>query len=259
MISYGTKEIDVEGELHWAYWLATLERFRPYHLEFCGGEPTCYDGFVHITQHLAYDCSYAVTSNTLKTDVIKYMQPRNSLCWTASYHYKMFDSFRLNVDLLKRKGFKVNVTMTITPDNWKEADEMLASIASYGVGMTVQPAITEDFSWDDHKDILDQFRKRQSEIPFSVNPIDRPLDKRLEPQSACSAGTNYFILFPDGKVYRCLGGVAYRQQKPMGHILDFQPNAFEHPCDFGCVYSCDLDALRGKWDDAETHLRTAAR
>lgn len=259
MISYGKHEFEIDGELHWALWLAFLERFRPYHLEFCGGEPTMWDGFLHMTQHLSFDCSYAVTSNTLRTEVIQLLQPRNSLCWTASYHYKRFDDFRHNVDLLQRKGFRTNVTMTITPDNYKEADEMLEAVSGLGVGMTVQPAICEDFSWDDHRDILDHFKSRQGSIPFFINPIDRPLDKRLEPQSACCAGTNYFILFPDGKVYRCLGGAAYRKQEPMGHIRDFTPNAFEHPCEYGCVYSCDLDALNGKWDDADTHLRTAVR
>lgn len=257
LIAYGDKEFDIEGELHWAFWLACLERFRPYHLEFCGGEPTMWGGFVHMTQHLASDCSYAVTSNTLLTEIIKYLQPRNSLCWTASYHYKQFDTFRNNIELLKRIGYKVNVTMTITPDNWKEADELITSIKSLNVGMTIQPAIMEEYSWHDHNDVLEHFRKRQSnDNCFFINPVERPLDRELEPQAACSAGTNYFALFPDGKVYRCLGNVAYRKKGFMGNILDFQPNSFEHPCETGCIYSCDLDALKGKWDNAEVHQKT---
>lgn len=247
----------IEDEYHWAYWLALLNRFRPYHLDFCGGEPLLYEGLTEMIEHFPPEATWAMTSNTLKTDVIKRISPIGSVAWTASDHHVNDDVFASNLWILRRKGFNVRVTIVFTPDNYKRVLDKMKLYRELNVGINLHPFFKQGFSWNDHSDIYNEVKKaafdmnQDNSINF-VGNIEKEFKGKGE-HPACPGGSNYFALSPDGKMYRCVSSYVVLNRPPIGHIKDVEPSKLVQPCDGGCVFTCDFDCRGGRWE-AEVHV-----
>lgn len=230
-----------DQELSWPAWLVMLNRFRPYHLELTGGEPTIYRHLADLLAHIPCDSSWAVTSNTL-TDV-RLFEPANCKFWTASYHYRKRDRFLKNMDWLKRRGFPCRVTLVMTPGNADHMFDVMKDFRSLDLMVNIHPVLKEDFSWADHQDLLKKARALHDGV--WVNLVeDVPKEFKPRSYSSCNAGGKYFALMPDGTVLRCYSALLW--QGKAGHISDYEPSALIRPCNQKCLFHCD--------NRAEKHL-----
>jgi len=242
----------IDEEYHWAYWLALLNRFRPYHLDFCGGEPLIYDGLLEMIDHFPRGCTWAMTSNTLASEVIKRISPIGSVAWTASDHFTREDMFINNLWILRRKGFSVRVTMVFTPENYKAVLDKMKRYQEMKIGINLHPLFKQGFSWYDHNNVYDEVKQKAVEMNNnnSINFIGA-INKRFKGEGrhpACPGGANFFSLSPDGKVYRCVSSYVVLNKEPIGHIKDVEPSKLAQPCEGGCVFTCDFDCRGGRWE-----------
>lgn len=242
----------IEEEYHWAYWLALLDRFRPYHLDFCGGEPLIYDGILEMVDHFPNGSTWAITSNTLASALIKRISPIGCVSWTASDHFIQEDKFVNNLWVLRRKGFHVRVTMVFTPENYQTVLDKMNLYRQMNIGINLHPLFKQGFSWHEHNDIFNQVREKALELKQdnAVNFVGS-IHKEFKGEGkhpACPGGSNFFALSPDGKVYRCVSGYVVLNRPPLGHIRDFEPFKLAQPCEGGCVFSCDFDCRGGRWE-----------
>jgi len=245
---FGEEHI-INGEYPWAYWMVVLDRFRPYHIEFTGGEPTLYDGFEQLLTYIPRDCSWAVTSNTLNTEVLETLSPSGSKGWTASYHFRQHDKFIKNYLLLRRKGFLVSVTLVLTPENHKEVEKVARDMTSKNIIVNIHPILQQGHDWYKHNEIYEHFKKLKAELCQNGGTYRFvPIAKRWTSDGAvdaCPAGTNYFVLWGDGRVFRCyldaIKGI------DMGKIETLEPHRLEYPCDGGCIFPCDKECQSREW------------
>lgn len=239
LVAFG-KKMMIGPEIEWPVWLYLLNRFRPYHLDLTGGEPLRYDGLADFMAHLPVWSTWGITSNTLVGD-LKGFKPLNCKGWTASYHYHSSDRFFRNLSILRDQGFNVRVTIVLTPENEKRARTAIGRMNEQGFGVNIHPILKQGFDWGKHSRIWDEFKAMDdgkwimfiSDIPQKFIEIDWP-----KPQ-ACRAGTDYFVLFPDGMVYRCYTMIL--RGKPLGHIKEVIPFKEAQPCKIRCQFPCDLE------------------
>lgn len=243
----------IEEEYHWAYWLALLNRWRPYHLDFCGGEPLIYEGIIELLEHFPPESTWAITSNTLATPVIKRINPTHNIAWTASDHFTKEDTFINNLWILRKKGFSLRVTVVFTPDNYNDVLAKMKIYREMKIGVNLHPMFKQGFSWHEHADIYNEVKQKAFELN-SDNAINfvANIEKEFKGKGshpACPGGSNYFSLSPDGKIYRCVSSYVVLNRPPLGHIKDMEPTKLAQPCDGGCVFTCDFDCRSGRWED----------
>jgi MoaA/NifB/PqqE/SkfB family radical SAM enzyme len=240
----------IKTELPWAYWLAALSRFRPYHLSLTGGEPTLWNGLVEFIEHLPRSCSWDITSNTLNEYAVDKMMPANIRTWTASYHFNNTEKFLQNIKVLRQRGFPVNVTLVLTPTNLEKVKKAVDLFNESYLRCNVHPMLKQGHDWNKHKKVLHDMYAylRQIKSDSLIKFID-DIPKHYKPQGAkekCPAGKNFWIAFPDGNVYRCYSHALSEAKKPMGEIAVFQPNKNDEPCEGGCLFPCDIQCQRGE-------------
>jgi len=241
-------EWTIDSELHWAYWLATLAPFRPYHLSLTGGEPTLYTGLVDLIEHLPRSCSWDITSNTMVEYAIDKITPANILTWTASYHYHHMDKFLANIKVLRQRGFPITVTLVLMPDNIEQVKEAITEFNKHFLRVNIHPVLKQGFNWNEHKDVLNQMDDIIKTIDSErLIKLIRDIRHEWQPDGAvesCPAGKEYFLVFPDGMVYRCYSHALARKCEPMAHISELKLNEKDEPCDGGCIFPCDIQCQR---------------
>jgi len=244
------KSFTIEEELPWAYLLHLLNRFRPYHMEITGGEPMLWSGFSPFLAHLPRDCSWAITTNTLVTDVVKTIDANTPpMVWSSSYHYHSDDIFAENVNYLRTKGIPVKINMVLTPTNGEKIIEKLKFFQQLKLPAAIIPMIREGFTWKEHTAIYNRFKNigRELKSPY-VAFVPTPINNcGAPPTKACCGGRNYFHLFPDGRLFRCLSDCWKDGVEPCGHLETFQPPKEEQPCEAGCTLACDVEVYNGRY------------
>jgi len=234
------EEWEFGKEISWPAWLVYLNRFRPYHLELTGGEPTMYGQLADLLAHIPCDSSWAITSNTLND--VRLFEPQNCKFWTASYHYKKREQFLKNMDWLKRRGFACRVTMVMTPENADHMFSVMRDFRKLDIMVNVHPVLKQGFSWAEHKELLAQARALHDGV--WVNLVEEvPKEYKPRKYAGCNAGGKYFALMPDGTVLRCYSALLWRGRE--GHIGSYEPSARIRPCNQKCLFHCD--------DRAEKH------
>lgn len=237
-------------EEHWAYWLAALSRFRPYHLSLTGGEPTLWGGLVDLIEHLPRSCSWDITSNSLEEYAVDKITPANIRTWTASYHYHSLDRFLKNIKVLRQRGFPVTVTCVLTPTNIEKIKEAIKEFNKHFIRVNIHPLLKQGFDWNEHKDVI----KEMVDIVSGMNNdklIKVITDIREHfvpdgPKDKCAAGKNYFVAFPDGRIYRCYSHALSVGAQPMAEVGDLVLSNEDEPCAGGCIFPCDVQCQRGE-------------
>lgn len=233
------KKINVGPEIQWPVWLYLLERFRPYHLDLTGGEPLCYKELPEFMAHLPVCSTWAITSNSLMGDLRKF-ETMNCDAWTASYHYHSDEKFFKNLEILAEGAFGPRATLVLSPDNIETVKNAIERVTGLGVGVNIHPVLKQGFDWGKYPEIWDEFKAMDdgkrilfiSDIPTSFADLKWPRAQ------ACGAGMDYFVLFPDGMVYRCYTMIL--KGKPLGHIKDLVPSSEPKPCEIRCRFPCDI-------------------
>lgn len=226
------RTIPVGKEKDYTDWLYALNKFSPFLLEMTGGEPTLYKDLPKLLSNLPGKCKWAVTSNTL-ADVSDY-PANNCLCWTASYHYHSDEKFKENCYILKNKGIPLKITMVATPDNIDLLKRKIKEFKHFLIH--IHPLLKQDVNWDNYPEQWKQMQKLNR--PGKVKVIDkiRPAwnVSRFE---KCNAGGYYFLLFPDGKVYRCYSAIL--EQDNLGDVENYIPDCSMKECGYSCIFPCD--------------------
>jgi len=231
------------AELSWDKWIKYLEPHAPYHLDITGGEPLLYPEIEHLLQHLEFRSKWSITSNTLNTDVIKKMAFFNCDSWTASFHYKNEAIFTENLIYLLKHGAKVRVTLVLTPDNESEVIRCAVKFTKHCYGVNIHPLLKQGFSWDDtekKRDIYNKFLDLHDGSNIIFADIKSDFNK-YQQFNKCDAGNEYFVLLPDGKIWRCYSQILQEDNAIYSHISNAKTAQGKTPCDIGrCVFPCDL-------------------
>jgi sulfatase maturation enzyme AslB (radical SAM superfamily) len=237
-------------ELHWAYWLTALYKWKPYHLEITGGEPTLWIGLIELIDHLPKACTWSITSNSLNDGVIDSMEPSCCKGWAASYHYDDTDKFMTNLKLLRMKGFPIKVTLVLTPHNIQKVKESMEMFSEKFIRVSVHPLLKQGHNWSDNEDVLtdiQEYIKKNDPEKLIEIITDIPKEyKPLGPIDECMAGSRYVTAFPDGRIFRCYTHALSEQRPPLGHVKDVQLRSESYSCDSGCIFPCDKCCREGR-------------
>lgn len=240
----------IREELHWAYWLAALSKFKPYHLSFTGGEPTLWNGIVDFVEHLPRSCSWDITSNTMNEWAVDKMMPSNIRTWTASYHYQGTEKFLQNIKVLRQRGFPVTVTLVLTPDNLEKVKEAVVTFNKSFIRVNIHKLLKQGHSWKGHELVIAGLKKFIAEHNKEklVKYIDLIRDEFQKDGAVkeCSAGKNFMVAFPDGRVYRCYSHALSEGKEALGNITTFERHEKLQPCEGGCIFPCDLECQAGR-------------
>lgn len=221
----------IARELAWDEWLAALDRFKPYHLEVTGGEPTLYPDLSKLIDGMPTGCTWSITSNSVNVEPAMSLNINQCIGWAASYHHGSLRSFVANLVKVRSKRINPKVTIVITPENFEDARKAIATLRREGFSINVHPVYRPVNVWPGHEDIWNKVHALEG-----VNVIKTIEEGRF---SYCSAGTDYFVALPDGKVARCLSAVATGSYTC--DIQGFQLFERQHPCSISCMFPCDIE------------------
>ncbi len=146
-----------------------------------------------------------------------------------------------NLKILDEEGFDPRVTLVLTPENHERVRRAIDKIVGgMDIGVNIHPVLKEGFDWKDHKDLWDEFEAMGDGLLVG---FIRDIPKKFEKgnwlrEMNCQAGMDYFLLFPDGMVYRCYTHIL--RGEPIGHIKDVVPFKKPEPCGFRCHFPCDI-------------------
>ena len=220
----------VEKELSPQEWINLLGLYpTDTFFEFSGGEPLRYQGIEAVLNSLPI---WAITSNTLfysdRIDLSK------CYSWTGSYHPHFspdkLELFRSNMEIIKGKVPNAGITLVATPQNLGSIFQAADRFYQSGFRVNIHPYYDDPtFSWYNYPTEL-KFLKKSKFVAYN----DRLLEfKGISGDKLCSAGRNYFLFGPDGKMFTCL--TAMTKGNPdirKSYLNDFV-------CKGECLYPCD--------------------
>jgi hypothetical protein len=230
---YG-KEHVIKEEVPWHELAMFLNRHRPYHAEFSGGEPTIYRGFKDLVNATPPDSQWAVTSNTI-ADVqgIDFSRCKH---WTASYHEHNFkDQFDTNINYLLGR-VPMSVSMVVPFTKVQEVVDRAFVYQARGFRVNLLRELNPGVDWRGTEEwaVLEGLRGKG----FLVVEEDIPDNYHFERGFLCVAGHSYFAIMPDGNVYRCYSDAMKRS--PIGTIWEFEKFSEARPCWDECL-GCAMD------------------
>ncbi len=219
----------VKKELNSNELLNLLNSFKADVYEFTGGEPLRFNGIEQVLNNLP---KWAITSNTLHS--IETIDFSKCFFWTASFHPHIsdigIDKFVLNVQKIKQKGVPTAITLVAKPDTVQKV--LMWSDRFYQKGFMVNiHAYYEDptFSWEKYPVEWKRLRKspflKYNERFFSLSGV--------KGSEKCHGGKDYFVIGPDGKIFRCVTDMLFH-----GRVLDKISDNF-YGCKQNCYPSCD--------------------
>jgi sulfatase maturation enzyme AslB (radical SAM superfamily) len=226
--------VKVEREITPDKWIALLKSLAPASYDFCGGEPTRYEGLETILATLP---DWAITSNTtLDPERLKKFPLKSCTSWTASFHYNapavIQELFRKNVAYLKDVGVNTSVTLVALPDTVDRVIKFCEEFRDMGIHAQVHPYYDEPtFTWNNYPKEWEVLR--QSKFVCYDEVLKSWIGIRGE-NKTCRGGSKYICIGPDGKLYRCLWHMLSGQQ-PIE-----QPSKFLHYCSLNCYLPCDF-------------------
>ena len=196
-------------------WQEVFHRLDPAILDFVGGEPFLYEGFVRLIRDLPNKHRYAPTSN-LHCDAIfqfaRECDPKRCVSFTASFHFTGLlskEEFADRLEVLRGSGFPVSVNLVNYPPF---RDRIL--------------------------DIYEFFQQRR--FATHISPYERIDEVRSDFDGlfVCSCGINRYIISNNGDAYRCFSWFKRpdRKRAYMGNLFDgtFRKYEEEKLCDIRC-------------------------
>lgn len=226
------KEHKIEEELKWYEWMVYLNRFRPYHLELTGGEPTIYPGIEKLIAHIPGDSTWAMTTNGM-TDISKWCFSRCRHI-TISYH-GIKERFEDNVRRLKDK-VPMSISFVVEKDKVKQRIEEASIFVKQKYQVNMLRELNQGVDWTEGNEWEEL--KNYTKKGFRVVEDDIPPRYEFDKGFLCMGGANYFTAMPDGRVYRCYSDAMVGNG--MGHIKSFEPYHRPKECYLPCL-ACALD------------------
>jgi len=229
------KAHEIKREMDAQELLVALAPFAPYHVEFTGGEPLLWDGFVEFVAHVPEGSQWAITSNSLlaKTREIDLSRCTN---WTASYHETAIDKFVDNLIALRERFPHIAVSQVVRKETVYACLEKAELFSALGFQPNLLRELNPGVSWDGSPEWAQLVESRK--LGYNVVEDDIPPDYTFESGFLCEGGHNYFAIMPDGKVYKCYSEAMH--ENPVGTLADFKAGEAASDCHAECL-GCALD------------------
>lgn len=239
---YGRK-VEVGAEKSWIWWLEQLNRFRPYFLEFTGGEPLLHPGFKNLVAHIPADSKWAITSNTLLN--VDNIELTDCFAWTASYHYHDMDKFLGNCQKLRVGGLAPRISLVCRPDNFGQMTEAVNIFIRKQFGVNLLRELRQGLDWAEYPLVWQKIKDFGGKIGVKIIEEEIPSSYKFPVYENCTAGVGgYFATFPDGKVFRCYSEAMLRGAD-RGTLDKFEWMA-DTACGQPCA-ACAQDFKQKKW------------
>lgn len=211
-----------------------LEQFRPYHIEFTGGEPLLWSGFRDFVHWMPSDCRWAITSNTILD--VSGLDVSKCISWTASHHGFDEERFCTNVRYL-RNIVQTSISFVIP---FAEVKTTLIKAnktrLSTGVRVNLLRELNKSVSWENTEQ-LSLLRSMPSGF-FNVVEDDIPMSYEFESGFSCHGGADYVCVFTDGQVFNCYSDAMVGDSA--GDIRSFKKRDGVFDCYAKCL-GCALD------------------
>jgi len=231
---YG-KEHRIEREARWYELTMFLNKYRPYKLEFSGGEPTLYPDFKRLVNSVPEDSLWAITSNAMfAADLLEDMDFHRCQGWTVSHH-KDSPIFERNIHRL-RNATSMAISIVVTFADVTSALQRAWRYKERGYQVNLLRELNPGVSWEGTKewDLVAAHR----EYGFNVVESDIPPSFKFDRGYECFGGSHYMAIMPDGKVYRCYSHAMLGE--PIGDIWDLETEPPPYQCWSECL-GCALD------------------
>ena len=235
-----------QAPVTWQQWVERLNALNPGVIDITGGEPFMNDNLVDIIAGLNSNICVGLTTN-LSKDITQFVQrlPASRLVnMTLSYHpsqHVTLEQFTGKALLLKNRGFPICVNVVAYPEQMFLIAQLKGHFDALGIRLHVDP-----YSINPPKPYT--FNEDEKRYVSSFCGDDRAYRfKAVESNVVhCSAGRDYAVIQPDGKVFRCMSMV-WKDQAYMGNLFDpdFKLPVEDLPCDqyFGSCAGCDMDKV----------------
>ncbi len=263
-----------------AQWRAAFDRTgKTWLLHMTGGEPTHYPDFVELCATLTERHAISLNSNLTGPAILEFAARIDSArvrFINAGMHpaerarRNGVDVFLRHGAALKKRGFRLMVTVVATPEVLHRFDEVAAQLSPLGLvpfpkmmqGRQARGLFPDSYTEEERAlfrrhslaaeraspDLFGAGRERPSiDPPVGRRYLDRTPNYRGR---LCTAGQEFVMIRPDGEVHRCGRG------KPLGNLLQgtarFKSKAT--PCDRGhCFYFCEKFTARAEAQWAHAH------
>jgi MoaA/NifB/PqqE/SkfB family radical SAM enzyme len=210
-------------------------------IDITGGEPLLWEGLIDFIYLLDEDKRVAITTNgrVNLTEFVQKVPPQKCINMTMSYHPSQhvdLHYFIGKVLMLKNRGFNVNVNFVAYPEQMWIIPELIKVFSQHDILMNVDPYLQNSET--------PYYTFNESEIVFLKQYITgnrKVCFERRKLSSMCDAGSGYFVVMPNGDVYRCI--TKSFQEASIGNFLDeeFKLMTGPSPCQTSCIFGCDMD------------------
>jgi MoaA/NifB/PqqE/SkfB family radical SAM enzyme len=211
-------------------WVEALNRLDPAILDFAGGEPLIFPGFIDLLTQLDPKHRYAITTNLhgeALRDILR-IPTGNCVHVTASYQPTGRldpDEFMFRLDTLRLKGISCSINL-VNHESFPNVQDVAQLFRSKGFTVSVSPY--------EHPPNL--------EVPNDVTFL-------------CQAGIRHYFLNSNGDVYPCCSWFRYsgREQRNMGNIFNGSFRKYSTPQT--CRLRCEMYYLEPHGKDMIPELQ----
>ena len=199
-------------------WVHIWNTYAPHTMIISGGEPFLVPNFVEVLAGINPQIAVSINTNLTQdvTELMACVNPRHNFDLTTTYHFdKKQANFFDNLRLLKRRGFRCNVTFVAYPQYLKFYEEYKAKVNEIGLPLRVIPcvSINNDIS----------YTPEQEAFANEICPDNRSHwvgRHMVDRDCMCSGGYNHICVIPNGDVYKCTSKAMCQQgQEIIGNIL----------------------------------------
>jgi MoaA/NifB/PqqE/SkfB family radical SAM enzyme len=233
-------------EMEGKYWIEMLEKAPPAIFHMTGGEPFLYKDFYHVLNNLPKKHLFFVVSN-LTMPVEKFLKSAplgQLLSFSASLHPSApnfsLREFVNKLDKLRDAGVNTYVNYVAYPEQINHVPRLRRILENHNTAFNVDPFVSETYEYTaEEKRAVSTYVTRKRELGYNWDDEGVP--------KYCSAGQKYFLMLPNGDVYRCHSGFFHhkRDRFYLGNFKEgtFKPYAKPEYCENACVSSCDKDSV----------------
>ncbi|MEA2090090.1 MAG: radical SAM protein [Thermoproteota archaeon] len=232
------------GETDGRYWVEMLEKMSPAIFHMTGGEPFLYKDFYYVLRNFPKKHLFFIASN-LTMPIQKFLESAplgQLLSFSASFHPSApnfsLREFVSKLDKLHDAGVNTYVNYVAYPEQLKYVPKLKEILENHNTVFNVDPFVSETYEYTlEEKKAVSQYVTRKRELGYNWEDEGVP--------KYCSAGQNYFLMLPNGDVYRCHSGFFHhkRERFHLGNFKEgtFKPNTKPEFCGNACISSCDKD------------------
>lgn len=259
-VLHNTKFSPKETEINWQNWSNALNQFPPSSLAITGGEPFLYSGLLNLLKNLDKKHTVEIYTNlSFPQKLIRAKKFRKDMRVFVSFHPHMInlDSFKSKVDKLIDFGIEPTVNVVAKPDIIPKLSNYENFFQEMGLDFHVIPMVKPKFGGKRIKMIYQYEENNREKLKKYLNDREKALLKAQKSDyesTDCIGGYKYFLIAPNGDVYRCYTEFLkdkLNQSKEnkedrkfnLGNIFkNFKPLKKPEPCSLPCSCEADLHA-----------------